>query len=212
MTGAEQIALIHQINRHAHLSSHQMEAVMGALHHLKWGPKMNKNSDLMSTAPLPNYNAATPARCEPPEGTKEGTYHVHVNSGAKRVCLWRNQRWYIPGQNSQTAGEAGRDGWRYSHEMSLDPPHPHAALRDALRDAVVEAAMKAYYKGWLPRHIDEVSKSCAALAVAQTPPDPVGQLKAVWDAIADYYSAALSPGDTAKMKAAIAALNRGSAA
>ena len=211
MTEAERTALIHQINRHAHLSSHQMEAVMGALHHLKWGPTVNKNSDLMSTAPLPNYNAPTPARCEPPEGTKNGTYHVHDGGDAKRVCKWANHRWYnSSGQNSQTAGEAGRDGWRYSHAVQMEPPvpDPHAALRDA----VVEAAMKAYYKGWLPRHIDEVSKSCAALAAAQNPPDPVDQLKAVWDAIADYYSAVLSPGDTAEMKAAIAALEQGNAA
>ena len=170
MTEDERTALIHQINRHAHLSSHQMEAVMGALHHLKWGPTVNKNSDLMSTAPLPNYNVPIIGRCEPLEGTKEGTYHVLTNGGTKKMGKWENQRWYIPGQNSQTAGEAGRDGWRYNHAVQIEPPvpDPHAALRDA----VVEAAMAAYYNGWLLRHIDDVSKSCAALAVAQATQEP----------------------------------------
>ena len=165
MTEAEREALIHQINRHAHLSSHQMESVMGALHPLKWEPKMGQTET---------------ARCEPPDGTKDGTYHVHVNGGAKRVCLWRNQRWYnFPGQNSQTAGEAGRDGWRYSHAMSLDPPHPH----DAVRDAVVAAAMTAYRQGWLPRHIDEVAKKCLLLCAAQTPPDPAKELRRAMAAV-----------------------------
>ena len=180
MTEAERTALIHQINIGANLSSHQMDAVMGALHHLKWGPKMN--SDLTSTAPLPNYNAPTPARCEPPEGTKNGTYHVHDGGDAKRVCKWANHRWYnSSGQSSQTAGEAENDGWRYSHAVQMDPPVPdqHAALRDA----VVEAAMKAYYKGWLPRHIDEVSKSCAALAAAQNPPNPAKELRRAMAAV-----------------------------
>ncbi len=194
MTEDERTALIHQINRHAHLSSHQMKAVMGALHHLKWGPKMGQTET---------------GRCEPPDGTKEGTYHVHVNGGAKRVCLWRNQRWYnFSGQNSQTAGEAGGDGWRYSHAMSLDPPHPHAALRDT----VVEAAMKAYYKGWLPRHIDDVSKSCAALAAAHTPPDPAKELRRAMAAVT-----VIGPSEAAAhleiaINRAIAALEQGSAA
>ena len=180
MTEDEQTALIQQINRHTHLSSHQMEAVMGALHHLKWGPTVNKNSDLMSTAPLPNYNAPTPARCEPPEGTKNGTYHVHDGGDAKRVCKWANHRWYnSSGQNSQTAGEAGRDGWRYRHAVSMDPPHPHAALRDA----VVEATMTAYRQGWLPRHIDDVSKNCAALHAAMAPPNPAKELQRAMAAV-----------------------------
>ena len=142
MTEDERTALIHQINRHAHLSSHQMEAVMGALHHLKWEPKMNKNSDLMSTAPM-----------EPP----------------------------VPDQ--------------------------HAALRDA----VVEAAMAAYHRGWLPRHIDEVSKSCAALAAAQTPPDPAKELRRAMAAVR-----MIGPSEAAAhleiaINRAIAALEQGNA-
>ena len=211
MTGAEQIALIHQINRHAHLSSHQMEAVMGALHHLKWGPTVNKNSELMNTAPLPNYNAPTPARCEPPEGTESGTFHILGNGDHRIIFVWSNNRWFGTADDKPShPTQMARLGWRYSHAVQMEPPvpDPHAALKEA----VVEAAMAAYYNGWLPRYIDEVAKSCAALAAAQNPPDPVDQLKAAWDAIADYYSAVLSPGDTAKMKAAIEALNRGSAA
>ena len=187
-----------------------MEAVMGALHYLKWEPKMNKNNDLMSTAPLPNYNAATPARCEPPEGTKNGTYHVHDGGDAKRVCKWANYRWYnSSGQNSQTAGEAGHDGWRYSHAVQMEPPvpDPHAALRDA----VVEAAMAAYYKGWLPRHIDEVAKKCILLCAAQTPPDPAKELADAWDAIQSAMPADAEGRMNTAVARAIAALNGGNA-
>ena len=207
MTEAEREALIHQINRHAHLSSHQMEAVMGALHHLKWGPTVNKNSDLMSTAPLPNYNAPTPARCEPPEGTKNGTYHVHDGGDAKRVCKWANHRWYnSSGQNSQTAGEAGRDGWRYSHEMSLDPPHPHAALRDA----VVAAVMRYHTNPSDDAHL-ALTYACNALRSAQTPPDPAKELRRAMAAVT-----LVGPSEAAAhleiaINRAIAALEQGNA-
>ena len=154
MTEAERTALIHQINRHAHLNDNQMGAVLGALRHLKWEPKMNKNSDLMSTAPLPNYNAPTPVRCEPPV------------------------------------------------------PDPHAALKEA----VVEAAMSAYYNGWLPRHIDEVAKSCAALAAAQIPPNPAKELRRAMAAVT-----LIGPSEAAAhmeiaINRAIAALEQGNAA
>ncbi len=153
MTEAERTDLIRQINMGANLSTHQMGAVMGALHYLKWGPTVNKNSDLISTAPLPNYNAATPARCEPPV------------------------------------------------------PDPHAALKEA----VVEAAMSAYYNGWLPRHIDEVAKSCAALAAAQIPPNPAKELRRAMAAVT-----LIGPSEAAAhleiaIDRAIAALEQGNA-
>ena len=160
-----------------------------------------------------HYNAATPARCEPPEGTKNGTYHVHDGGDAKRVCKWANQRWYnFPGQNSQTAGEAGRDGWRYSHPVQMEPPvpDPHVALRDAVVEAAM-SAMSAHYNGWLPRHIDEVSKSCAALAAAMAPPDPAKELADAWDAIQSAMPADAEGRMNTAVKAAIAALEQGNA-
>ena len=196
MTEDERTALIQQINRNVNLTDHQMRAVLGALHHLKWEQKMGQTET---------------ARCEPPEGTKNGTYHVHDDGDTQRVCKWANQRWYnCSGENSKTAGEAADQGWRYSHAVPMEPPvpDPHAALRDA----VVEAAMSAYYNGWLPRHIDEVSKSCAALAAAQTPPDPAKELADAWDAIQSAMPADAEGRMNTAVARAIAALEQGNAA
>lgn len=205
MTEEEQTELIHQINRYMNLSAHQMDALIGALHYIEWEPKMNKNSDLMSTAPLPNYNAATPVRCEPPEGTKNGTYHVHVNGRTKRMCKWENQRWCIPDQNSQTPGEAGRYGWRYSHELSLDPPHPHPHA--ALRDAVVEAAMSvAQRRGGTAQDIWD---ACDALTVAQTTPSPAEGLRRAMAAVTMIGPSEVAAHLEIAINRAIAALEQG---
>ena len=163
MTEAERTALVAQFKRVTNFKDGQIASAIEAVRLAEWQPP--------ETPKMTQAQTETPARCEPPEGTKNGTYHVHDDGNTQRVCKWANQRWYnSSGRNSQTAGEAADQGWRYSHAVQMGPPvpDPHAALRDA----VVEAAMAAYYNGWLLRHIDDVSKSCAALAVAQAAQDP----------------------------------------
>ena len=201
MTEAERTALIHQINRHAHLSSHQMEAVMGALHYLKWEPPetgMNKNSELISSAPLPNYNAPTPARCEPPEGTESGTFHILGSRYNRAVFLWSDNRWFgTADDNPNHPTNMARLGYRYSHPVQMEPPvlDPHAALRDAVVEAAIEARAEWFkaeatfgdeehaHRQVYWKYRDAIFAGIAALTAAQTPPDPAKELRRAMAAV-----------------------------
>ena len=205
MTEAERTALVAQFKRVTNFKDGQIASAIEAVRLAEWQPP--------ETPKMTQAQTETPARCEPPEGTKNGTYHVHDDGNTQRVCKWANQRWYnSSGRNSQTAGEAADQGWRYSHAVQMGPPvpDPHAALRDAVVEAAM-SAMSAHYNGWLPRHIDEVSKSCAALAAAMAPPDPAKELADAWDAIQSAMPADAEGRMNTAVKAAIAALEQGNA-
>jgi hypothetical protein len=215
-----------------------MDAVMGALHHLKWGPLMNKNSDLMSTAPLPNYGAATrqdetrktetAARCEPPGGTADRTYHV-LKLGKKTWVLtwWAAQRiWHTGAGVTLDPDGLSKSGWRYSHPVDMNPPapDPHAALKKAVIEAASEARA-AWFKAeatfgaeehahrqvyWKAR--DAIFAAADALAAAQAPPDPAKELREAMAGVS-----MIGPSDAAArleaaIDGAIAALRKGGAA
>jgi len=226
MTEDERTRLIQQINMGANLSNHQMGAVMGALTHLGWQPpkqesEMNKNSDLMSTAPLPNYSAQidTPARCEPPEGIRDDTYCVlHGSSGGAQVAArWTSKKWQFVGDNNPYSPEdTAFLGWRYSHAVPIDPPvvDPHAELRDE----VVEAAMCLRDRWDSERvalgrpEVGRVAASVDRLRAAMSPPDPASELEDAWDNAERSMSNDDCDRMDAAVKAAIAALRKGAEA
>ena len=202
MTEDERTALVAQFKRVTIFKDAQIASAIEAVRLAGWQPP--------ETLKMTQAQIETLTRCEPPEGTKNGTYHVHDGGDAKRVCKWANQLWYnSSGQNSQTAGEAGRDGWRYSHAVQMEPPTPdtHAALRDA----VVEAAIK-YAPDRLSARGDDLCRAVDALRAAQTPPDPAKELADAMAVVKMLLPVNVAVCLETAIRAEIAALNRRSAA
>ena len=144
--------LIQQINRHANLSSHQMDAVLAVLHHLKWGPKMGPTQTEIAARCEPHphdklRDAVVDAACEARKewSVAEGTFGAEEYH--HRQKYWKARDAIFAAVDALTA--------------ALAPPDPAKELRAAMAavsmigpsdaaarlEAAIDGAIAALRKG-----------------------------------------------------------------
>jgi hypothetical protein len=168
---------------------------------------MNKNSDLMGDWDGKLAPAPTPARCEPPEGTAKGTWHVlqRTETSPLFAAFWTEPGvWQLLGFAGRWSPAEAAGNWVYRHPLNLSPPvaDPHAALKEA----VVEAASRYAYDR-TSMNGDAIIRAVETLRAAMSPPDPAKELAEAWEE-----ARCVQPAHAAKrlddaVKAAIAKLN-----
>jgi hypothetical protein len=169
---------------------------------------MNKNSNLMSDWDgklVPG--AIIPARCEPPEGADDGTWHVF-----EPTCMdgrGNTISRYIEGFWTTAEGHRlNSRWWSYSHPVPMDRPvvDPHAALIGA----IVEAALEFYQPraGSTAAAYDALKFAIENLRAAMTPPGPAKELREAWEEARCVQPAAAGARLDKAIKAAIVALRK----